>query len=128
MLRRVVFAAVVLATGAGLVGQASGQQVVTAGAFCSPAGATGVTSTGIPMTCTTAAGDGQNRWRATSEVTSTTAGAVTTTVASTTSTTAQAVSQAGQTSTTVAGTGATTTIPQSVAATPSAGGILALTG
>jgi hypothetical protein len=126
MLRRVVFAAVVLAAGAGLVGQASGQQVVTAGAFCSPQGATGVTSTGIPMTCVSEGG-AQARWRVTSEVTTTTAAAVTTTVASTTSTTAQAA-QAAQTTTTLAGTGTTTTIPQSVAATPAAAAPLALTG
>lgn len=111
MLRRVVFAAVVLAAGAGLVGQASGQATVTAGAFCSPAGSTGVTSTGIPMTCATTATDTQLRWRATSEVTTTTtAAAVTTTTAAAGGTT---------TSTTVAGTSATTTTqaPRTIALT-----------
>ncbi len=97
MLRRVVFAAVVLAVGAGLAGQASGQQVVTAGAFCSPQGATGVTSTGIPMTCVSEGG-AQARWRATSELpaTTTTAAAVTTTTAvvSTTPTTIRAAAPA----------------------------------
>ncbi len=101
MFRRVVFAAVVLAAGAGLAGQASGQ-TVTAGAFCSSAGATGVTSTGTPMTCATTATDTQLRWRATSEVTTTTTAAAVT----------------GST---------TTTIRQSVSATPATAPI-ALTG
>jgi hypothetical protein len=42
----------------------SAVRVVTAGAFCSPGGATGVTSTGKPMVCTTTAQDSRNRWRA----------------------------------------------------------------
>jgi len=39
-------------------------QVVTPGAFCAPAGARGVTSTGRAMVCTTTATDSRNRWRA----------------------------------------------------------------
>ena len=42
----------------------SATKVVTAGAFCSPAGATGVTSTGKAMRCTTTPEDARNRWRA----------------------------------------------------------------
>ena len=128
MRRRRIFAFIGTAAAAATLamsGQASGQTVVTSGAFCSPAGATGVTSTGIPMTCTTAPGDDRNRWRATSEVTTTTSTAVTTTtVASTTSTTAAGA----QTTTTVASTGVTTTTAPSVAASPSAPRPLALTG
>jgi hypothetical protein len=37
---------------------------VNAGSFCSPAGATGVTSTGLPMTCKPSDSDSRNRWRA----------------------------------------------------------------
>lgn len=103
MLRRVVFAAVVLAVGAGLAGQASGQQVVTAGAFCSPQGATGVTSTGIPMTCVSEGG-AQARWRATSELPATT----TTAAAVTTTTTAAGGSASATTTTTVVSTTPTT--------------------
>lgn len=40
------------------------QRGVTAGAFCSPAGALGETSTGKPMVCTSTASDSRNRWRA----------------------------------------------------------------
>lgn len=36
---------------------------VTAGAFCSPGGARGVTVTGVAMVCTTTADDSRNRWR-----------------------------------------------------------------
>ena len=36
---------------------------VTAGAFCSVAGATGVTSTGKPMVCKTTDSDSRLRWR-----------------------------------------------------------------
>lgn len=36
---------------------------VTAGAFCTPAGATGFTKTGLPVTCKTSATDTRNRWR-----------------------------------------------------------------
>jgi hypothetical protein len=36
---------------------------VHAGAFCSPEGATGVTSTGTPMVCSIKAGDTRARWR-----------------------------------------------------------------
>jgi hypothetical protein len=39
------------------------QQGVTPGAFCSPGGARGVTSTGVDMICTTTATDERNRWR-----------------------------------------------------------------
>lgn len=39
------------------------RQGVTAGAFCSPGGALGVTSTGLDMICTTTATDDRNRWR-----------------------------------------------------------------
>ncbi len=43
---------------------AHAQQVVTPGAFCSPQGATGVTSAATPMVCTTTADDpDQPRWR-----------------------------------------------------------------
>lgn len=38
-------------------------QGVTPGAFCSPGGALGVTSTGVDMVCTTTATDDRNRWR-----------------------------------------------------------------
>ncbi len=38
--------------------------VVTAGAYCSQAGATGVTKTGKPMVCRTSSTDSRNRWRA----------------------------------------------------------------
>lgn len=38
-------------------------QVVTPGAFCSVEGATGVTSTGLPMVCRTSATDSRLRWR-----------------------------------------------------------------
>lgn len=36
---------------------------VTAGAFCAPAGASGLTKTGLPVTCKTSATDTRNRWR-----------------------------------------------------------------
>ena len=36
---------------------------VTAGAFCTPAGASGLTKTGLPVTCKTSATDTRNRWR-----------------------------------------------------------------
>lgn len=36
---------------------------VTAGAFCSPAGALGKTKTGLSVTCKTSATDTRNRWR-----------------------------------------------------------------
>lgn len=36
---------------------------VTAGAFCSPAGALGKTKTGLPVTCKTSTTDTRNRWR-----------------------------------------------------------------
>lgn len=39
-------------------------QGVTAGAFCSPAGARGRTDSGTAMVCTTTATDSRNRWRA----------------------------------------------------------------
>lgn len=39
-------------------------QGVTPGAFCSGSGASGVTNTGLAMTCTTSATDSRNRWRA----------------------------------------------------------------
>ncbi|MCU1488233.1 MAG: hypothetical protein JWN67_4979 [Actinomycetia bacterium] len=39
-------------------------QVVTPGAFCAPAGATGHTSAGTPMVCKSTATDSRNRWRA----------------------------------------------------------------
>ena len=39
------------------------RQGVTAGAFCSPEGARGRTSTGIPMECVKAASDDRARWR-----------------------------------------------------------------
>jgi opacity protein-like surface antigen len=46
---------------------APAQNVVTAGSFCSPVGATGVTSAGTPMVCSTTSKDGtpytQPRWR-----------------------------------------------------------------
>jgi serine/threonine protein kinase len=38
-------------------------RIVTPGAFCSPEGATGVTSAGTPMRCTLKAGEDQPRWR-----------------------------------------------------------------
>lgn len=40
--------------------------VVHPGAFCAPAGATGRTVKGTPMTCKTKPGDSRNRWRSTS--------------------------------------------------------------
>jgi hypothetical protein len=40
-----------------------GTRIVHAGAFCSPAGATGVTSAGTPMVCKSTATDPRNRWR-----------------------------------------------------------------
>lgn len=36
---------------------------VTAGAFCAPAGASGLTKTGLPVTCKTSDTDTRNRWR-----------------------------------------------------------------
>jgi hypothetical protein len=36
---------------------------VTAGAFCAPAGASGVTKTGLQVSCKTSATDTRNRWR-----------------------------------------------------------------
>ena len=38
-------------------------KTVRAGAFCSPAGATGVSSKGIRLTCKKSSGDTRNRWR-----------------------------------------------------------------
>lgn len=38
-------------------------QLITPGAFCSPAGATGVSKTGVPYTCKTSSTDTRNRWR-----------------------------------------------------------------
>lgn len=43
---------------------AATSSTVSAGAFCSSAGATGVTSTGKPMVCSTTATDSRLRWRA----------------------------------------------------------------
>lgn len=40
------------------------RQGVTPGAFCSPGGASGLTNTGVAMTCTSTATDERNRWRA----------------------------------------------------------------
>jgi hypothetical protein len=40
------------------------QQGVTPGAFCASGGASGLTTTGVAMTCTTSATDSRNRWRA----------------------------------------------------------------
>lgn len=40
------------------------EQGVTPGAFCSSGGASGITNTGVAMTCTTSATDSRNRWRA----------------------------------------------------------------
>lgn len=40
--------------------------VVHPGAFCAPAGATGHTTKGTPMTCRTSATDSRNRWRSSS--------------------------------------------------------------
>jgi hypothetical protein len=42
----------------------AGPKVVHPGAFCAPAGATGVTSTGKPEVCKTSATDSRLRWRA----------------------------------------------------------------
>ena len=42
---------------------ATPQSIVTAGAFCSPAGATGVNSSGVKYTCKTSETDTRNRWR-----------------------------------------------------------------
>jgi hypothetical protein len=42
----------------------SGPKVVHAGSFCTPAGATGVTSTSKPMVCKTSPTDSRLRWRA----------------------------------------------------------------
>ncbi|CAN2177970.1 hypothetical protein MCEMRE26_00213 [Candidatus Nanopelagicaceae bacterium] len=36
---------------------------VTAGAFCAPAGASGLTKTGLQVSCKTSATDTRNRWR-----------------------------------------------------------------
>jgi hypothetical protein len=41
----------------------AGQQGVHPGAFCSPGGATGYTSAGTRMVCSTTASDSRNRWR-----------------------------------------------------------------
>jgi len=41
----------------------STQPTVSPGAFCSPAGATGVSKTGVSYTCKTSATDSRNRWR-----------------------------------------------------------------
>lgn len=63
---------------------AGAQAVVTPGAFCSPAGATGVTSTGLAMVCSTTAADSQLRWRqagSTSTTSTTTTAGPTTSVA-----------------------------------------------
>lgn len=38
-------------------------QIVTPGAFCAPAGATGVSKTGVAYTCKTSSTDTRNRWR-----------------------------------------------------------------
>jgi len=38
-------------------------QLVTPGAFCAPAGATGVSKTGVAYTCKTSSTDTRNRWR-----------------------------------------------------------------
>jgi hypothetical protein len=37
--------------------------IITPGAFCSPAGAIGKSSSGITYTCKTSATDSRNRWR-----------------------------------------------------------------
>jgi hypothetical protein len=37
--------------------------IVTPGAFCSPAGATGKSSSGVTYTCKTSSTDSRNRWR-----------------------------------------------------------------
>ncbi|GGF49957.1 hypothetical protein GCM10011519_24960 [Marmoricola endophyticus] len=44
-------------------GASSGSQVVHPGAFCTPVGATGVTTAGTPMGCSTKPGDDRARWR-----------------------------------------------------------------
>jgi len=44
-------------------GGGSSSNVVHPGAFCAPAGATGVTDRGTPMVCTTTSTDSRNRWR-----------------------------------------------------------------
>ncbi len=81
-------------------GQANAQ-TVTAGAFCSPAGATGVTVTGLALVCTTTATDSQLRWRQADPTTTTTAAASsTTTTAATSSTTAVTTASAPTTTTT----------------------------
>jgi uncharacterized repeat protein (TIGR01451 family) len=51
------------ATTTTVVATGQGQGTVTPGAFCSPAGVTGVTVTGLPMVCSTTAQDSQLRWR-----------------------------------------------------------------
>src|SRR3954464_13769836 len=48
----------------GLATSVRAQAPVTAGAICSPEGATGTTADGTTMSCTRAAGEDQPRWRA----------------------------------------------------------------
>jgi hypothetical protein len=50
-------------TGTSSASSSASPRVVTPGAFCSPEGATGVTSAGTPMRCTLKAGEEQPRWR-----------------------------------------------------------------
>jgi hypothetical protein len=38
-------------------------KIITPGAFCAPAGATGVSKTGVSYTCKTSSTDTRNRWR-----------------------------------------------------------------
>jgi hypothetical protein len=47
----------------GSAGGSSSTVGVHPGAFCSPEGATGVTSAGTPMVCSTKPGDSRARWR-----------------------------------------------------------------
>jgi hypothetical protein len=43
--------------------ESSSSLIVTPGAFCAPAGATGVSKTGVSYTCKTSSTDTRNRWR-----------------------------------------------------------------
>ncbi|MEU4244787.1 hypothetical protein [Actinoplanes sp. NPDC026619] len=96
---------------------APAQQGVTAGAFCSPAGAKGKTSTGVTMVCTRKAGESQARWR----VVTTTTTAPTTKPATTTAPTTKPATAAPTTKpATTAPTTKPTTAPTTTAPTTTA--------
>src|SRR4051794_28785495 len=90
--------------GLGAPAQAQDQGQVTPGAFCSPQGATGHTSTGLAMTCTTTASDSRARWRQASTQVETTTTAVVSTTQATTATTATTTPTVAATTATTAAT------------------------